>query len=192
MATKRKKDKTGGKVRPKRRRNGIDVQKFIVTYIQTLNATEAARVAGSSAKDLSTAGWEILRKPEVAAEVQRYHAEAAVKVGLSVEHTLLEFARLAYADIRKLYEADGTLKLPHQLDDDAAAAVAGFEVDELFEGAGKNREMIGFTRKAKLFDKNSALEKAMKYYGLYEKDNDQVANAVARIFKIPAKQRGGA
>lgn len=191
----KKKANGKAKVRPAakpRRRNGINVTKFVEVYSTTFNATEAARAAGSTAKDLSHAGWEILRKPQVMVELQKLNAVAAEHAGLSIERTLREVARLSYSDIRKLYNENGTLKLPHEWDDDTAAAVAGLEVDELFDGAGKDREMTGYTRKAKIFDKNAALDKAMKHHGLYEKDNDQLGTAVARIFKIPGKQRGGA
>ena len=163
---------------------------FIDAYIANgENATDAAIRAGYSAKTAYSAGGRMLKSVEVKAAIDRRRAELSKKVGLSVERTLREVARLAYSDIRKLYNEDGTLKLPHEWDDDAAAAVAGIEVDELFEGTGPAREWIGYTKKAKVFDKNAALDKAMKHHGLYEEDNDQLANAVARIFKIPAKQK---
>lgn len=107
-----------------------------------------------------------------------------------MERTLKEVARVAYSDSRKLYREDGSLKAPHEWDDDTAASVASVESDELFVGSGEERQMIGHTRKAKLFDKNAALEKAMKYHGLYKEDNKQLGEAVARVFKVPAKQHG--
>lgn len=69
----------------------------------------------------------------------------------------------------------------HELDDDTAATIAGVEVDEIkADGA-----VIGHTVKVKTWDKNSALEKAMKYHGLYERDNEQkkdpLADLLARI-----------
>jgi len=102
--------------------------------------------------------------------VQRLIAEGAEKTskiaGLSVERTLAEIARLAYSDPRRFYDEGGNLIPVHKLDDDTAATVAAVEIEELSGGTGK-------LKKIKHWDKNAALEKAMKYHGLYEKDNSQ-------------------
>jgi hypothetical protein len=82
--------------------------------------------------------------------------------GLSAERTLREIARVAYADPRRLFRADGTLVPIVELDEDAAGMIAAIEVDE-----------DGRTTKVRMWDKNQALEKALKYLGLYERDNAQ-------------------
>jgi phage terminase small subunit len=73
---------------------------------------------------------------------------------------LREVARLAFSDHRRLYNSDGTLKRPDELDDDTAAAVASVEVFEQYEGRGKSRTLVGYTKKVKLSDKNAALDKS--------------------------------
>jgi len=45
--------------------------------------------------------------------------------------------------------------------------IAGFEVIELFEGAGDERHCYGLLKKVKLTDRNSALDKSMRYHSLY-------------------------
>jgi phage terminase small subunit len=112
-------------------------------------------------------------------EASRNRALSAADV--TVDRVLQEAARLALFDVRKLFNPDGTLKNPSQLDDDAAAVVAQLDVMEEFVGAGKDRVQIGFTKKVKLFDKNSALEKLMKHLGMYEKDNKQKADALGEL-----------
>ena len=55
------------------------------------------------------------------------------------------------------------------MDDDTRAAVASFEIDERkVDGV-----VVGRTTKIKLWDKNRALEMAMRHLGLYERDNAQ-------------------
>lgn len=192
------KKKGKAKVRPKAgNAKGTADQRmalFLDEYIRNgENGKMAAIVAGYSPKTAEQAASRLLRHVKVKTALAARRESLKEKSGLSVERTLREVARLAYADIRKIYNDDGSLKLPHELDDDAAATVSSFEVDELFDGAGKERTQIGYTKKAKLHDKNAALEKAMKFHGLYERDNDQMASAVARIFSnIPAKNRGSA
>jgi hypothetical protein len=73
-----------------------------------------------------------------------------------------EIARVAYADPRRLFRADGTLVPIVELDEDAAGMIAAIEVDE-----------DGRTTRVRMWDKNQALEKALKYLGLYERENTQ-------------------
>ena len=102
-----------------------------------------------------------------------------MKVGLSTERTLLEVARLAYSDPRKFYNIDGSLKSILELDDDCAATIASVEWDEIkAEG-----QVIGLTRKLKQWDKNAALEKAMKFHGAYQRDNEQPNAATANAIQ---------
>lgn len=97
----------------------------------------------------------------------------------SAARVLLEASRLATFDPRKLFFDDGTPKPITALDDDTAAALAGLEVVEEFEGSGDERKFVGYTKKYKVADKNSALEKLFKHHGLYEKDNEQKTDAIS-------------
>jgi len=139
------------------------------------NKTEAAITAGLSKKTAVSAGHRMSMDVEVQRIITQATEKAATKSGLSVERTLLEVARLAYSDPRKFYDAAGALIPVHQLDDDAAACIASIEVDEI--GTGGN--VIGHTKKIKHWDKNAALEKAMKYHGLYKEDNKQIGESLA-------------
>lgn len=102
-------------------------------------------------------------------EIKADMIEAGKIAGLDVTRTLREIARLAYSDPRRFYNPDGSLKLIHDLDDDTAATIASVEVDVLKEDG----KAVGETVKVKQWDKNAALEKAMKFHGLYERDNAQ-------------------
>ena len=131
-----------------------------------------------------------MKNVKVRQELDNRRTEVALKVGLTTERTLLEVARLAYSDPRKFYNADGSLKSILELDDDCAATIASVEWDEV-KAEGR---VIGLTRKLKQWDKNAALEKAMKFHGAYEKDNAQPNAAVAaalseanKIDKLKAK-----
>jgi phage terminase small subunit len=168
---------------------------FVEQFIRLGNATTAAIAAGYSKKGADVAGARLLGNAGVRAEVDRRKVVIEAKMELTTDRTLREVARLSYSDNRKLYNEDGLLKLPHEWDDDSAATVAGVEILEEFDGTGRDRRLIGYTKKLKVWDKNAALEKAMKFHGLYERDNDQAANAVARIvrkFIVPAKKHARA
>jgi phage terminase small subunit len=71
------------------------------------------------------------------------------------------------------------VKSPSEWDDDTAAAVSSIEIIEEFSGSGEDRKLSGLTKRVRLWDKNAALEKAMKHLGLHEKDNSQHVESLA-------------
>lgn len=143
---------------------------FIEAYIANgNNGTKAAIAAGFSPNGADVQACRMLVKPRIAAAIAARQAELAAKFRLTTEDVLNELRRMVHVDPRKFFNADGSLKKITDMDDDCAAALASVETDEIFvDGAA-----IGQTRKVKFWDKNSAIEKAMKHLGLFEKDNKQ-------------------
>lgn len=139
------------------------------------NATAAAIKAGFSPKTADVKGAQLLREVKLSGELAAAAREISRISGLDPERTLREVARVGYVDPRKFYGADGNLMPIVDLDDDCAAAVASIEVDEI----KADGLVIGHTKKLKLWDKNAALEKAMKHHGLYKEDNAQQAESLA-------------
>ena len=84
--------------------------------------------------------------------------------------TIFENGRVAFSDIRGLFNPDGTMKEPREWDADTAAAVRSVETRDLFGDGGRK---IGVVRKITLWDKNAALERLMKHLGMFKKDNAQ-------------------
>jgi hypothetical protein len=72
-----------------------------------------------------------------------------------------------------LYNPDGTLKPPHQWDDDTAAAVAGVETEERTASlavAGNAMKAVPVsTKRVKLWDNAKAVAMAMEHLGLNQK-----------------------
>ena len=146
---------------------------FVQQYLVDKNATQAAIRAGYSAKTASSAGERLLRNVEVCTAIDRAMADLAKRLGITAERVLRERARLAFFDPRKLLDKDGAPIPLQDLDDDTAAAIAGMDVLDEFEGSGDARRFIGYTKKYKIADKNVALEKLAKHLGLYREDNRQ-------------------
>lgn len=146
-------------------------QQFVAEYLVDLNATQAAIRAGYSPKTAGVQGFDLLRKPEIAAAIESLRNEHAKNTGLTVERVLTEAMRLAFFDIRKLTDAEGNPIPINQLDDDTAAAIQGLEL-----ATERSRDEDGsgtLVRKYKIADKNAALERLFKHLGLFQKDNDQ-------------------
>lgn len=142
-------------------------QRFVTEYLIDLNATQAAIRAGYSEKTAYSIGHENLSKPEIQAALASAQKEAFESAKVTPERVLKEYSRLAFLDIRKALTDDGTLKPIHELDDDTAAAIAGLEVEELWEGKGEGREHIGRVKKIKLSDKKGALDSLAKHLGMF-------------------------
>lgn len=134
---------------------------FIAAYLSNgHNASAAAIAAGYSAKTAHAAGHRLMKDPRVAKRLAAIAERVSQRAELTIERTLREVARLAYFDPRSLYRPDGSLKNPGEWDEDTAAAVSSLELAD--EG-----------HKVRFWDKNAALEKAMKHLGLFERDNAQ-------------------
>lgn len=145
-------------------------EKFVDAYLTNgHNAAQAVITAGYSPKSAAQKGNLLMKVPGVKAMVDARMAELNAITGLDAVRTLREVARICYSDPRQFYNADGTLKAVIDMDDDTRAAIASVEVDE----TSADEKTVGRTTKIKYWDKNAALEKAMRYLGLFEKDNKQ-------------------
>lgn len=143
---------------------------FIEAYLTNGgNASQAAIAAGYSPHTAGVTGSRLLKHAEVLAQLQQRRNALLSKLELTTESVLKSLSQAVHFDPRKLYDASGGLKPIHDLDEDTAMALSGFEVTE-----EKDRgKVVGFTKKVKWLDKNAAREQAMKHLGLYEQDNKQ-------------------
>jgi phage terminase small subunit len=142
------------------------------------NATQAAIACGLSPASAGSTGQRMAKHAEVVAMIAEKQAALAQKYELTAESVIKSLAQAVYFDPRKLYEADGSLKPVHLLDDDTAMGLTGLEVVEMAGGAAiggpegvKHHAM--YTKKVKWVDKNTAREQAMKHLGLL-KDRTEI------------------
>lgn len=91
-----------------------------------------------------------------------YNQALADREEWTYERILMELRAIGTVDIRELYDDNGNLKVVSDWPSGAAAAVAGVDVFEEYEGSGNERNQIGTVRKLKLIDKIKALELAGK------------------------------
>lgn len=146
-------------------------QLFAYAYIANgHNGTQAAIAVGCPKKGARVTATRWLTDANVKAILAAETKKAVQIAGLSVERTLQELARLAYSDVRRLYDENGNIKAIHLLDDDTAACIAGVEFEEINVGGLK----VGRTSKLKIVDKKGSLDMAMRHHGQYEKDNNQL------------------
>lgn len=153
---------------------------FAQEYLIDLNGTQAAIRAGYSPKTANEQAVRLLANVSIRSRIQEAMKEREKRTHITQDRVLQELARLAFGDLRRAFKEDGTLKLPHEWDDDTAAMMAG--VDTLTTSVGSDDEtpMSLTTKKVKVFDKGTALTLAMRHLGLL---NDKL--------QIDAKVTGG-
>lgn len=137
--------------------------KFAREYAKDLNATKAAVRAGSPKANADKIGPSLLQVPKVKAEISRIVAKQFEKIEANAENVVREAGRIALSDPRRLFNEDGSFKHPTEWDDDTAAAVASFEVEEHMNDETGERTV---KTKAKLWDKNASINTLMKYLRL--------------------------
>lgn len=144
-------------------------RKFVEAYLVEPNATKAAMKAGLGATKMSagTAGYKTLKNDQVKAAIESERDRVSAKLAISRERVLAEYARIAFFDMRQAYRDDGSLKRPHELDEDAAAAIAAYETVEMAGGGDAPPLAV---RKVRWADKRAALDSIMKAQGWNKAD----------------------
>lgn len=118
--------------------------------------------------------------PPIAARVEELLTEGARRTEVTAAATITELGRIAFADIRGLFNKNGVLKPVNQWPDDLARAVAALDIDELFDAGGGRRTQTGVTRKVRLANKLRALEMLGRSFGLF-KDKVEVRTSVEQM-----------
>jgi len=136
--------------------------RFVEEYLVDNNAKQAAIRAGYSARSAGRYACGLLQHPEIKERIRRGTEARSRRLRLEAERVLSEYARIAFADLRRYVVRDKSNKLRFraidELSDDEAAAVATFSLSE-------------HTR-FKLHDKQRALDVIAQYLGLIGKRRD--------------------
>ncbi len=138
---------------------------FVDEHAVDMNATQAAIRAGYSKRTAKEQATRLLSNVHVAAAIAEGRAARSERVGITADRVLQELARVAFFDIRKALNPDGTMKPLSELDDDTAAAIAGIDLSEIRDGEGTP---IGVLKKIKIADKLAALDKLARNLGLLQ------------------------
>ena len=103
-------------------------QLFAAYYvIEKGNGTEAARKAGYQG-DCRKRSCQLLQRSRIQEVIDRERARLLNHLDVKKERVLSELAYIAFADIRELFNPDGTLKNFPDLRREIAAAINSFEI----------------------------------------------------------------
>lgn len=107
---------------------------------------------------------KLAANPEVRQRVEDLKAKAAAANEVTVERVVAELARLAFFDVRRLVNEDGSPRKLTELDDDTARAVAGLDVVRI----GNADAGVGEVLKFKLADKGANLERLGRHLAMFK------------------------
>lgn len=138
---------------------------FVREYLIDLNATAAAKRAGYSPHTANEQAGRLLVNVSVRSAIDKALAARAARTEITQDRVLQELAKIAFFDIRKLYREDGTMKLPHEMDDETAAALVGIDLQET-KMPGDESGATVIVRKAKVIERTGALTLAMRHLGM--------------------------
>lgn len=142
-------------------------KRFCDEFLVDYNGTRAAIRAGYSKKSACSQASRLLTKAKVQQYLTQKKQKVADKLEITMERTLNEIGRIAFQDPRRLFNADGTFKSIHELDDDTAAVLSGTEIEESFTEKNKVKLSTGRNIKLKFWPKDKALEMLAKHFKIY-------------------------
>ena len=155
-------------------------QLFVMEYLVDLNATRAARAAGYSERTAESQGSRLLSNVKVAAAIQEAMDKRAAEVGLTSKRVLEEVQHAAFLDPIELFADDGRLLPLRDMPERARRAISGIEVEEIYEGRGEDRHLVGYLKKIKLVSKEGTLTLAGRHLKLW-KDVGSEDNPLAMV-----------
>lgn len=104
-------------------------------------------------------------------EVEKTSAESANRLGITRDAVLARLWAISNGNLQDCFHGESTLIPVTQLPREVAGLLASVEIDELFEGTGKNRTRVGETKKVKLLDPLRAIDMINKMQGWYKEED---------------------
>ncbi|MFB4358588.1 terminase small subunit [Pantoea sp. BS_4] len=131
---------------------------FCREYLVDLNATQAAIRAGYSAKTANRTGSENLSKHDIAQRINDLKSARIERVELNADYVLKRLFEIDQMDVLDIMTDDMSIKPVSDWPTSWRQYLSGFDLAEMFEGRGEEREMVGILKKIKWPDKVRNLE----------------------------------
>lgn len=177
---------------------GTDVNKlsdkqrlFVDQYLVDQDATKAAIRAGYSVKSANAIGNKLIKDPRVARAIGKAAKEVHEELTLTTTEVLKQLYYIVTRDVREFVDENGDALPISQLGDRAAQSVDGFDQEITYFTNYETGDVTKTVKnKLKLVGKAGAIDMAMKYQGLFNKDNEQKKDNItldfSGLFKPPA------
>lgn len=141
--------------------------RFADEYLIDLNATAAYKRAGYSGQGNAAESMasQLLSNIKVSAYIQTRMKDREKRTEITQDMVLAEWAKLAFLDPRRFYDADGGLIPIQKLPAEVAAALAGVELTT--ERSKGEEPTVSDVSKIKFIDKKGALDSVARHLGMF-------------------------
>lgn len=156
---------------------------YVEAYLLEPIGAKAMVAAGYKGPRPDAAARRMMARAHVVAEIERRRTESNRKLRITREAILERLARIAYGDVRRLYDADGKPRPIMDLSDDEAALISGFDV--LVMPGGTTRIV-----KYRIADQRKAAEALARISGIEEPHRLELMGRVGAIVYLPDNGRG--
>ena len=135
-------------------------KRFVEEYLIDLNATQAAIRAGYSVKTANEQSSQLLAKLSIQQAVSEAMAERSKRTGVNQDRVVVELARIAFAKMTDIVDAQGKIKSDAAEDDLACIESVKYKKSKSDTGSSIEREV-------KISPKLKALELLGKHLGMW-------------------------
>lgn len=157
--------------------------RFIEEYLVDLNATRAAKAAGYKESTAYRTGADLLKKPHIQQALQEAADKRSERVGITADSVLKEIGKLAFANVKHLFDERGRLIPVEKLPDEVAASITEVTAKTI---EGKDGDPLIIERKYKMADKKSSLELLGRHLKLFT-DNVDLRNPDGSLTPKPTR-----
>jgi phage terminase small subunit len=166
------------------------------------NGAEAARQVGIEPDNARQQAWDWLQREDVRERVDVLAAERLRTLSIEADEVLREMHRIAMADIALAFDPlTNDLLAVHDMPEVIRRGVSGVKIETRFEGTGRDRREVGFTKEVKFWNKERCLEMLARTLALFkdsltvkskeahEVDENSRAARVASLFEVARQRR---
>lgn len=145
---------------------------FAREYLKDLNATQAAIRAGYSEKSAQVQSSRLLSNAMVQDRIAELKGERNEEVGIDAAYVLRRLVEIDQMDVLDIMTDDMSIRPVSEWPASWRRYLSGFDLADMFEGRGEDREMVGILKKIKWPDKVKNLELLGKHVDVQAfKDN---------------------
>lgn len=141
---------------------------FVEEYLTDLNATQAAIRAGYSARSAKQHADVLLSKPHIAAAVAEAQAQRSQRTEVNQDYVLRRMFEIDQMDVLDIMDDAMQLKPVSEWPRVWRQYLSGFDLAEMYEGRGEDRDMVGILKKIKWPDKTRNLELLGRHLGMFK------------------------
>lgn len=137
-----------------------------------INQSDAYRIAynpkkTTKKKSITEKASFLMKKVNICSRIEELMRPIVEQVQVTREQWLKKMEGYFHADVRKMFTGPGNAIDIHELGDNEALMVEGYELVENFEKVGDKAEHVGYTKKVKLTPKLKAMLEFGKVMGWY-------------------------